>query len=135
MNRKQKKVIEDFKQADFPEEKKDSVPVGTIITAVVIIFVFGGAVVMTMQGKVSDMSNMTMNLSCNCTDHSNFTTYTIPAEHPNVSMIVKDPLCNDFCYLESCRYGCSIWVNLGLADGRCQCELQQCLVKTREING
>jgi len=64
---------------------------------------------------------------CDC-EHLNVSTYDIPEALPNMSALAPDYACNDFCYVEACRYGCEQWSNLGLLNGRCQCNLQQCII-------
>ena len=75
--------------------------------------------------------NITINNTCPVCMANN-TYFDLPSEIPNMSAVLKDPLCNDFCFSQSLRYGCDQWANLGLRNGRCECSLEMCIIRIVE---
>jgi hypothetical protein len=114
----------------FNAEEPDN-PIGKFILLGTIIILIIGAIFMAATTKTIPAEEL--NSTCNCTYESNFTTYDIPAEIPNISKVIADPLCNDFCYVQACKYGCGTWINHGLMAGKCQCDLQNCIINIGNI--
>ena len=127
MMKKNKNITKE--SLDSLEEDSDNFKKWLIVGAALLLVTM--AVFLAQIQYSPQCENMTSNNTCPVC-MANFTTYDVPLELPNMSLLLKDPLCNDFCYVQSQRYGCDQWVNFGLLNGECQCDLKACIITIRD---